>query len=152
MHDRPRRPARTQDERRLPARIGAERLEESARVGVIGADGAVRLEGEGVRSADSPCSIARDVRQFKRCNFVGDGDVDAAKAACGKRAHRLGEHLGSQRELDVAPVVEADSGQGGVVDVRRARVRDGPAGDAEPCRDPQHFDGERPPALARAAS
>ena len=75
------------------------------------------------------------------------GDVGADEAGAGQRANRLGEELGRHRQQLVAPAVEAERGERGGVDRRRAAVGDGPAEDAEA---PQHLVGELPPLRARA--
>ena len=55
-----------------------------------------------------------------------------AKPAAGQGAHGLGEELGRDRQALVAPAVEPDRAQRGVVHRRRAAVGDRPAEDAEP--------------------
>ena len=130
----------------IPRGVARQRGEQAGRVRVVGVDRAV-LERQRVRGADRARGVARLVGERERRLLVRDRHVRAAVARGRQRAHGLGEQLGRDRQLHVAPV-EPERLERRVVDRGRAAVPDGVAQDAG---ERQHSVGDCPPCAARSA-
>ena len=124
-------PPAPSDQRRRAADLGAARRAPDQRrgIGVVGADPSVRLEHERVGGADRRCARHwPPIASASAACLVRDRDVDASKAGRRQRQHRLVEELGRHRQQLVMPAVGEPHGlQRGVLDRRRAAVRDRPA-------------------------
>ena len=123
--------AGAEHERAQPSRRPSERGDQSRGVGVLGGDRAVGGERERVRGSDLACGVAGCVGERERGVLVRDRDVGAAEPRPPEGRGGLGEQLRRNRQPLVVPVVHPERGEGGVVDRRRAAVRDRPAEDAE---------------------
>ena len=142
----PPRAARAEHQRRPARRRLAERRQQARGVGVVGVDRARPRRSACWRRRSPARAVGRLSASASAAVLVRDRHVDAAEAGRRQRPHGLGEQLRRQRQPQVAPVVEPDGRERRVVHLRRARVRDGPAADAEVGR--QQLTGDLPPRRA----
>ena len=108
------------------------RRDQRRRVGVVGADLALRAKGERVGGTDRPGAGRGGMRQRQSPLLVGDRHVGAGEPGAGEGRDGFGEQLGGHGQELIAPLAQAGSGQRRILDRRRAAVGDRPAQDAEP--------------------
>ena len=121
--------------------------EEARRVGVVRVHGPC-VEDQRVGGAHDLRDLRRAIRYLERAQLVRDRDVRARIALRRQAADDVVEALRLDVDRLVAPVVEPQCAEGGVVHRRGAAVAHGMTEDGDLH---QHFVGELPPAASRAS-